>query len=361
MREFKIFLVLVIFTGIVYWGVEPYAHSQMNEHTSAVNFDFKAEDINQAKVELEKAMNSDKTGAEKEKDIEFAKMQLKDYEQLWANVDKIASLKADVSNGKEAFELNCASCHRASFDGFNDADDSISAYGIIYPDLSTAGAIYDDKFLMAISLNPALAMKNHKKYNEQNPHPMLTAFLEEDGSISEENAQSVADIVAYLKSIGNKALLSEQEKLAKEINASKMSDEDKQKAIDFSKKKLVFEHACARCHDVKYDKLFAKINANDLAAYMGSIPPDLSMVIRAKGEEYLNKFLNDTQKQLAGTAMPRVGLNAHSQEEVISYLSAVGDSKKAERESLGIKIMIYFAVMAVLAFLWKKAIWKDLH
>lgn len=356
MKELKIFAILVIFTGIVYWGVEPYAHSQMHEHTSNVNFDLKAGDIAQAQVELEKANASGK-----KEDIESATKQLEDTKKLWANVDKIASLKGDVETGKADFEANCASCHRASFAGFNDADDGIGAQGIIIPDLSTAGAIYDNKFLMAISINPALAMKNHKKYNEENPHPMMTAFLEDDGSINDENAQAVANLVAYLNSIGKAALDDKKAKIASEINASKLSDSEKAAKIEFENRKIVFDDACGRCHDVKYDGFIAKVNGGDLKDYMGSTPPDLSIIIRAKGEDYLHKFINDTQKQLPGTAMPRVGVNEQAQNDIVTYLTNVGDSKKAEREDLGLKIMAYFALLAVLAYAWKNAIWKELH
>lgn len=44
MREIKIFLVVVVFTALVYWGVEPYAHSVMKPHVAPANFDFAVED-----------------------------------------------------------------------------------------------------------------------------------------------------------------------------------------------------------------------------------------------------------------------------------------------------------------------------
>jgi ubiquinol-cytochrome c reductase cytochrome c1 subunit len=41
MREIKILAVLVFFTGILYWGVEPFAHSQMHKHVEPADFSFK--------------------------------------------------------------------------------------------------------------------------------------------------------------------------------------------------------------------------------------------------------------------------------------------------------------------------------
>ena len=59
--------------------------------------------------------------------------------------------------------------------------------------------------------------------------------------------------------------------------------------------------------------------------------------------------------------MPRVGLTQEAQKALIGYIEDVGDSKKVERDSLGIKIMIYFALLSILAYAWKRKIWKDVQ
>jgi len=38
MREFKILIVLVFFSLLVYWGVEPYALSKMEKHVAPATF-----------------------------------------------------------------------------------------------------------------------------------------------------------------------------------------------------------------------------------------------------------------------------------------------------------------------------------
>ncbi|MDY0238549.1 MAG: cytochrome c1, partial [Campylobacterales bacterium] len=63
---------------------------------------------------------------------------------------------------------------------------------------------------------------------------------------------------------------------------------------------------------------------------------------------------------LEGTAMPRVGLKKDVQEQVISYLEEIGDSKKDERTKVGIYIIGFFIILSVFAYLWKRKIWKDL-
>ena len=40
MRELKILAVVVALTLITYWGVEPFAHSQMHPHVAPADFNF---------------------------------------------------------------------------------------------------------------------------------------------------------------------------------------------------------------------------------------------------------------------------------------------------------------------------------
>ena len=112
---------------------------------------------------------------------------------------------------------------------------------------------------------------------------------------------------------------------------------------------------------MKYDNFKALSAMNDLNGYLGMNPPDLSMMIRARSGEYLTNFINNTQKMLNNTAMPRVGLTQAKQESVIAYMEQVGDSKKAERESTGIVVMIFFVILSGFAIAWKRKIWADLH
>ncbi len=72
-------------------------------------------------------------------------------------------------------------------------------------------------------------------------------------------------------------------------------------------------------------------------------------------------FSSTIRKSFAGTAMPRVGLSEQAQKQVISYLEKAGDRKKHERNTLGIKIMIFFAVLSFLAYAWKRKVWSEVH
>ena len=68
----------------------------------------------------------------------------------------------------------------------------------------------------------------------------------------------------------------------------------------------------------------------------------------------MDRYINDPQKILAGTSMPRVGLTKDAQQRLMAYLENSGDSRRAEREALGLWVVLYFAVFTLLAWLWRR-------
>ncbi|MBV5278631.1 MAG: cytochrome c1 [Campylobacteraceae bacterium] len=288
MREFKILGVVLFFTALIYWGVEPFAHSQMHPHVAPADFAFK---------------------------------------DLGAT-----SKVGNATKGAENFmSAGCIGCHGVKSQGMEPPMDNAAAsvaFGVVPPDLSTAGLIYDKNYLAALIKEPTKALNVEHKFNDTKPHPMIQFF-----GLGGDIDQEIADIVAYLQSIA-----------PKEIDNKK-----------------TYEDACQRCHDMKYDKVFSTSEKDALKAYMGTTPPDLSMMIRAKSKDYLSTFINNPQKQLAGTSMPRVGLNEVHQNKVISYMEKVGDRKKAERDDLGYKLIGFMVLFTLLAYLWKVKIWREVH
>ncbi|HEB9344035.1 TPA: cytochrome c1 [Campylobacter coli] len=374
MRELKIFLVVVVFTALVYWGVEPYAHSVMKPHVAPANFDYAAEDTAYAKgiiaekeiaLEDAKKSNDAKRIESAQKDLDKAKENLAKVEELWADVAKIDFTKGNAAKGKEFFNNNCFACHGVKEDDIA-ANITDSSLGVIPPDLSSAGVIFDEKFLAALIMNPALALKVDHKFGDAF---IMTAYNSETSGDSEELVNAnIADVIAYLKEVGVKFEAKENATIKQEaeLKYSKIEDANEKSALveketAFAKDKSTFIEACGRCHDVKYDNFFTPSNHNDLANYLGSVPPDLSMMIRSRGEQYLHDFINNTQKLLPGTAMPRVGLTEDAQAKVVSYLEKVGDSKKEERESIGIYVMIFFVILSIFAIGWKRSVWSKLH
>jgi len=302
MRELKILALLLVLVGSTYYGIEPYAHSVMHKHPKAADFSF---------------------------------TDLKDFD---------ASLKGDVANGKNLVEANCVACHSVEAggmpvtEGMNDPKTTVMSYGVATPDLSMAGHIYTKNYLVNFVANPVKAMHLEHKYNDAKPFPM-PAF-------NWMTPQELNDVAAYLASLPEK-----------KVETKGKTAEDVKKA----KNKEVFEAACVRCHSMQYAGIKALTPADAAHAHFGSTPPDLSQMIKSRGEHYLHSFINDPQILLHGTAMPRVGLNEEAQNQVIEYMEEVGDSKKAQREALAPWVLGYLVILAIFAILWKQKIWKDLH
>jgi ubiquinol-cytochrome c reductase cytochrome c1 subunit len=249
------------------------------------------------------------------------------------DVDGLNGMTGNADNGAALVQANCTACHSIETAGFPALMDDASAgasYGVVPPDLSTAGKLYDANFLAAFIKNPAKATKTEHKFVDGKVHPMP--------NYDWMQPQEIADIVAYLQSIA----------------PAEMTDKE------------VFQNACQRCHGIKYgDMLNGTMNRKtpeaDIKAYMGKLPPDLSQYIRSRGEHWLHEFINDPQKHLEGTAMPRVGLKHESEKQIIEYMTKVGDSSKDQRAELGPKFLAYLVVFAIFAWLWKAKIWRDLH
>jgi len=294
MRELKILGILVFFTGVLYWGVEPFAHSQMHKHVEPADFSFK-------------------------------------------DVDGLHGARGNAINGKELVTSNCTACHGLKVEGMPAPMDDASAaaaYGVTPPDLSTAGYLYDENYLAAFIKDPAKAALVAHKMVDGKTHPMP--------GYSWMQPQEIADIVAYLQSIAPKEMTNKE----------------------------VFVDACQRCHGAKYgdfrfdgtkSSMAAKTPDANIKEYMGTVPPDLSQMIRSRGHEYLEEFINEPGKHLEGTAMPRVGLKKEAQEQVVSYLEEIGDSSKDKRAEYGPKFLGYLVIFALFAWLWKAKIWREVH
>ena len=290
MRELKILAVVVFFTGLLYWGVEPFAHTKLHPHVPAPDYTFK-------------------------------------------DIKALETTEGDVVAGAELVAANCAACHSIKIAGFPSVMDDASnaaAYGVVPPDLSSAGKIYNAKYLAAFIKDPATSALTSHKFQDGATHPMPSYNWMQD--------QEIANMVAYLQSIAPKDMTNKE----------------------------VFQDACQRCHSIKYGDFYggsmaAKTPPANIKSYMGIVPPDLSQYIRSRSTGYLHEFINNPQKHLEGTAMPRVGLTHDSEVQVIEYLTEVGDSKKAQRESLGAPFLGYLVIFALFAWAWKAKIWRSVH
>jgi ubiquinol-cytochrome c reductase cytochrome c1 subunit len=318
-KELKILGIVAAFTLILYWGVEPFAHSQMHKHVEGHGL------VYDGTADIEEA-SKDKKEAKK---------------KFWSEVKEIAKLKGDPVAGEATYGM-CVGCHM---------DGATNMGGVTPPSLDHAGIIYDKDFLIALIKDPAMATNVDHKYKDTSTHPM--------GSISAmvSAPQDIANVVAYLK--------------------------DK-KAGHVTPKEAYIE-ACGRCHANRYGKLtqlgekpktksniktgqdieamkFAQKVAEEqgaLAEYLGKLPPDLSIIYRARSEHFLETFIENPQSQLSGTAMPRTGLSHEGMEKVMAYLEETGDPSEPARAAAGPWVILFLIIFTVLAYFWKQAMWKD--
>lgn len=155
-----------------------------------------------------------------------------------------------------------------------------------------------------------------------------------------------------------------------------------------------------------YDPMLTAMNANDSKKWFGVNPPDLSLIARVRGANwlytYLKGFYTDKSKPLGvnNTVFKDVGMpnmlwqlqgeqtavmeKVHG-EEVISYLKIekegslsraqfdqlvselvhflvyVGEPVQLERQRLGKYVLLFLIMFGVIAYLLKKEYWKDVH
>jgi ubiquinol-cytochrome c reductase cytochrome c1 subunit len=328
MRELKILAVVVFFSLLTYYLVEPYAHHEMHKKVDA--------DGNEIKIESRGFVYDGAADVEEAERAEDKELVAK-KKAFWSEVKKISKLKGNATAGEAGFGM-CMGCHNGA---------NMNMGGVIPPSLDHAGAIYEKDYLIALIKDPAMASNVDHKYADTMTHPMgsiKTMFTDD---------QSIADVVAYLLT-----------KKAGEVTP-----------------KEAFSEACMRCHAMRYakttqlgdtpkfkhekDALAHKIKVIEeqdmVKAYMGKLPPDLSMIIRARGAHFMETFIENPQTQLPGTSMPRVGLSHEGYEKVKEYLTEIGDPSKKHREEVGPWVILFFIIFTILAYLWKKEKWRGHH
>ena len=157
-----------------------------------------------------------------------------------------------------------------------------------------------------------------------------------------------------------------------------------------------------------FDTMSIAMDPDDASRWFGTAPPDLSLVARSRGTDYLYTFLRSFYRDetsptgvdnavLAGTAMPHVlwelqGIQeAHvetdpehegeehmvleletpgtlSEEEfdsvvrdIVNFLDYIGEPMQLERRSLGIRVIAFLLVLLLISGMLKKEIWKDVE
>jgi len=154
------------------------------------------------------------------------------------------------------------------------------------------------------------------------------------------------------------------------------------------------------------DYVTSPLPAADAQTWFGKLPPDLSLMARERGDDYLYRYLTTyyvdpsrttgaNNLQLATTAMPdvlstlegvkvavfrtenkqqvfdhfvQVAPGSLSREDylatvrdIVNFLDYVGEPAQGQRRSLGVKVVLFLLAFTALTYLLKREYWKNIH
>ncbi|WP_305909087.1 cytochrome c1 [Methylomarinum sp. Ch1-1] len=155
-----------------------------------------------------------------------------------------------------------------------------------------------------------------------------------------------------------------------------------------------------------YDQMHSAMNAHDATKWFGTNPPDLSLIARSRGADwlysYLKGFYTDDSKplgvnnivfedvgmpnvlwQLQGEQVPvikqvdgqevvtKLVLNEPGQlspdefdrmvNDLVNFLVYVGEPVQMERKAMGKYVLFFILMFTIVAYLLKREYWKDIH
>jgi ubiquinol-cytochrome c reductase cytochrome c1 subunit len=155
-----------------------------------------------------------------------------------------------------------------------------------------------------------------------------------------------------------------------------------------------------------YDQIHSAMDSHDSKKWFGVVPPDLSLIARSRGADwlysYLRGFYTDKSKPLGvnntvfkDVGMPNVlwklqGIQTavtakvkgedvieylkltepgsmskasfdKTVNELVNFLVYVGEPVQLERRSMGKYVLFYLFLLGIVAYLLKKEYWKDVH
>ena len=156
-----------------------------------------------------------------------------------------------------------------------------------------------------------------------------------------------------------------------------------------------------------FDTMTNAMTDEDAARWFGVAPPDLSLIARSRGTDYLYNYLRGFYEDdaalggannlwLENTAMPHVlwelqGVrravftetegavptfehfetvsvgtldDAEYDElvrDIVTFLDYIGEPMQLERRALGVRVIGFLLIFLLIAYMLKREIWKDVH
>ena len=153
-------------------------------------------------------------------------------------------------------------------------------------------------------------------------------------------------------------------RIGKDLN---ISDADVEKNLMFNSKKIG-------------DQVISSMPDEGAIKWFGVTPPDLSLVARSKGTDWIYTYLRSFYKEesrpfgvnnkiLVNASMPDVLWELKQSKsaedfdqdvrDITNFLDYVGEPAKLVRVDLGYKVMGFLFILFILSYLLKKEYWKD--
>lgn len=127
-----------------------------------------------------------------------------------------------------------------------------------------------------------------------------------------------------------------------------------------------------------HDMMMTTIDPAKATEAFGTLPPDLSLATRLRGEDWVYTFLRSYQRAadgsisnslFAGVSMPYIveGLQRDlppaefdaAMRDLVSFMAYASEPSKPQRLMLGWWVLAFLAVLFVLTYLLKKEYWRD--
>ncbi len=168
---------------------------------------------------------------------------------------------------------------------------------------------------------------------------------------------------------------------------------------------LVEEHLIFGEQEV-HDLMLSSMDPEDAEAWLGMAPPDLSLTTRVEGEKWVYTFLNgfyrdedathgvnnllqegtsmphmlsrlqgipepvyaDDGETVVGVQIPEGAGGTLSEEEyleftadIVSFMVYAAEPIRADRERIGVWVILFLIVLTVIFYFLKREYWKDIH
>ncbi len=151
--------------------------------------------------------------------------------------------------------------------------------------------------------------------------------------------------------------------------------------LDFSKAarargQAIYTSICQGCHSLKYLGYDAKLSAEAARSAFGKVPPDLSLMAKARGKgsrgaEYIVALLtgyNDTPAK--NSVFPNIAMppplpgndpqSIQKARDVSAFLLYAADPSADERTRLGKYVLGYIAVLTALLYSVNRRVWRGI-